>query len=235
VREKAGTRGVRRYVLDRWRDDTLPVNAFLVEHPEGLCLFDTGQTARAAEPGYFPAWQPFFRLARFELEPADEASALLERLGFDAADVRWVVLSHLHTDHVGGLAAFASADVIVAREEWTAAAGMSGRIRGYLPQEWPAGLEPRLVELDGPAVGPFTGSYDVAGDGRLLLVPLPGHTRGHSALLVRDDERRWLLAGDAAHSAGELAATAPQVAEFCAHEGVVVLTAHDAEAEALLA
>jgi glyoxylase-like metal-dependent hydrolase (beta-lactamase superfamily II) len=227
VRAKAGERGVRRYLLDEWRDDAMPVNAFLVEHPDGLCLFDAGQTARAAAPGWFPRWQPFFRLARFELSPEDELAPQLRSRGIDPSQVRRVVLSHLHTDHVGGLDAFAHAEVIVARAEWQRATGLGGRVRGYLPQYLPAGLEPSLVDFEDGAVGPFAASHDVAGDGRLLLVPTPGHTPGHAALLVRTGQRSWLLAGDLAHTAAEVERVAPAIASWCREERVEVLTAHD--------
>src|SRR2546423_13243788 len=81
VRQKRADRGVRRYFSEDWADVTMPVNAFVVEHPDGLCLFDTGQTARAAGPGWFPGWYPFFRLARFELDAEDEAAAQPARPG----------------------------------------------------------------------------------------------------------------------------------------------------------
>lgn len=230
VRVKAGRRGIRRYLVDEWRDETMPVNAFLIEHPEGLCLFDTGQTASAAAPGWFPRWHPFFRLSRFELGAADEVAAQLRSREIDSRDVRRVVLSHLHTDHVGGLEPFAHAEVIVTRVEWESATGLGGRLRGYLPQHWPPGLDPKLVEYDGGPVGPFPASYDVAGDGRLLLVPTPGHTAGHAALLVRDGDRSWLLVGDIAHTAEELEQAAPEIAAWCHAEGVSVLATHDAGA-----
>jgi N-acyl homoserine lactone hydrolase len=228
VRQKHGDRGVRRYFSHRWRDDTYPVNVFLIEHPDGLCLVDAGQTAAAAEPGYFPRWYPFFRLARFELGSNDEAPAQIAGAGLDVRHVRWVVLTHLHTDHVGGLAPLQHAEVLVARTEWEAAQGIGGRMRGYLPQRWPAGLSPRVVDFNGPAVGPFARSYDVASDGRLLFVPLAGHTLGHAALLVRfDHSRSYLCAGDAAVRAADLAMTAPDVAGWCQRENVVILTTHD--------
>ncbi|MCP9487769.1 MAG: N-acyl homoserine lactonase family protein [Gaiellaceae bacterium MAG52_C11] len=234
VRAKAGQRGVRRYLLDDWRDEAMPVNVFLVEHPDGLCLFDAGQTALATAPGWFPRWQPFLRLSRFELEPEDEVAPQLRARGIEPRQVGRVVLSHLHTDHVGGLDAFGHAEVVVPRLEWERATGLGGRIRGYLPQYWPDGLEPTLVDFDGGSIGPFASSHDVVGDGRLLLVPTPGHTPGHAALLVRDRERSWLLVGDLVHTAAELERVAPAIAEWSRAEDVGVLAAHDPSAGALL-
>lgn len=236
ARLKRGERGVQRYLVADWSDETLPVNVVLIEHPQGLCLVDAGQTAAAALPGYFPRWYPFFRLARFELGPGDEAAAQIAAAGFEVKQVRWVVLTHLHTDHVGGLAAFPDAEVLVARVEWERAQALGGRLRGYLPQRWPRGIHPRVIDFTGPRVGPFPCSYDVASDGRLLFVPLPGHTRGHAALFVRlDSKRSYLCAGDAARRAADLATAAPGVAEWCRRENVVILTAHDGAVTGLLA
>src|SRR5262249_45570366 len=179
VRERAGDRGARRYLSAPWRDEALPVNTFLVEHRDGLCLFDTGQTARATAPGYFPWWQPFFRLARFELTPDDEISAQLHGLGVAPGDLRWVVLSHLHTDHVGDVGSFRGCDVVVSSTEWELARGLKGRIRGYLPQYWPAGLAPTEMRLDAGGFGPFPGAYDLSRDGSLVVGGTPAPTAGH--------------------------------------------------------
>jgi glyoxylase-like metal-dependent hydrolase (beta-lactamase superfamily II) len=234
VRPKTGERGVRRYLADDWREEALPVHAFLVEHPNGLCLFDAGQTAAAAQPGHFPWWHPFFRLSRFELTQADELVRQLRQIGVEPARLRWIVLSHLHTDHVGGLDTLPHGEVIVSQTEWQRASGLAGRLRGYVPQHWPVAHIPLTVAFDGPPVGPFEGSYDVAGDERLLLVPTPGHTPGHASLLVRGGEVTWLLGGDLAHDRGELDATAPDIAAFCRDERVRFLAAHDPDAPALV-
>lgn len=229
VRPKEGERGIRRYLPGGWRSDTLPVHVYLVRHPEGACLFDTGQSARAAGPGYFPRWYPFFRLARFELEPQDEAAPQLARLGLDPEDLRWIVLSHMHTDHAGGLAGLAGTEVVVSRIEWTRAVGWSGRLRGYLPQYWPAHTTPRLVDFDGPPIGPFPGSFALTRDRALVLVPTPGHTPGHMSLLV---DGAYLLAGDLCESADRLEYANPPLARYCRDEQLAVLTAHDPEAPA---
>lgn len=219
VREKQGTRGLRRYLPGGWRDTTLPVNVVAVEHPGGVCVFDTGQTAHAARPGYFPRWYPFFRLARFELSPDDEAGAQLRRRGLDPGRVHWVVLSHLHTDHAGGLAAFPRATLVTGAAEWRRARGPAGRLRGYLPLEWPSG---GAVVLAGPRTASahaFAWSHDLAGDGTLSVVPLPGHTPGHVGLVVRDGERTLLLAGDAPRT--------PEVEAWCERERATILATHD--------
>ncbi len=227
VRGKRNRHGPRRYLPGGWSDVVLPVQAFLVKHPEGACLFDAGASAATAP---LPGLHPYLRLARFELEPEDEIGSQL-----DGTPVRWLVLSHLHTDHVGSVGAFVTADVIVSRAEWEHGHGWRGRARGYVPQRWPDTVTPHLVEPAGPSLGPFRSTLDLAGDGRLVIVPLPGHTAGHLGLLVDTGPARLLLAGDVAHSAGELAATQPDVASWCASEGVTVLTTHDPAAPDLLA
>lgn len=235
VREREGVRGVRRYLWAGWRDEPLPVNAFLVEHDAGLCLFDCGQTARATTRGYFPRWQPFFRLARFELEADDEVAAQLTRLGVAPHDVRWVVLSHLHTDHAGGLAPFSASKVFVSRCEWERASGVRGRIRGYLPQYWPPHVEPELLDLRSGGFGPFPGARDVAGDGTLVVVAAPGHTPGHVALLAHGEGRSTLLGGDLAHAPADLPLVAPDIARYCFEHDIVYVGAHDWGAEGALA
>lgn len=233
VRTKRGERGIRRYLPGGWRASTLPVNVFVLWHPEGVCVFDAGQSALAAEPGYFPRWYPFFRLARFELGPEDEAGGQLERLGVGRDEVSWLVLSHLHTDHVGGVGGLTADEVVVSRTEWQRAQGWGGRLRGYVPQYWPAGVTPRLVDFEDGPVGPFGGSSSLTADGALVLVPTPGHTPGHMSLLATVDDRRYLLAGDLSESARDLDESDP-VAAYCRGEGIAVLTTHDPRVDTLL-
>src|SRR5215467_2531396 len=103
ARRRSG--GALRVLLDREWTDWVPIHAWLIEHPEGNILVDTGETARIGKPGYLPRWHPFFRLAAsFQVGAEDELGPQLKKAGIGSEEVRTVVLTHLHTDHAGGLA-----------------------------------------------------------------------------------------------------------------------------------
>lgn len=107
-RQRAGKgRGVGRFVrtlLDSQWTEPLPIFAWVIEHPEGLIVVDTGETARTSEPGYFPRWHPYYRLAvRADVQEHEEIGPRMQAAGLSPRDVRWVVMTHLHTDHAGGL------------------------------------------------------------------------------------------------------------------------------------
>ena len=90
-------------------------------------MVGTGETARAAEPGYFTSWQPYFKLGVREwVRPEEEIGPQLRALGFVPSDVRWVLLTHLHTDHVGGLYHFPKTEILVSRTAYQAASGFKG-------------------------------------------------------------------------------------------------------------
>src|SRR5262245_45649855 len=96
--------GALRVLLDRAWTDWLPIYSWLIEHPEGNILVDTGETAKIAHPGYLPRWHPFFRLAAsFQIEAGDELGPQLKKAGIQPHEIQTVVLTHLHSDHSGGL------------------------------------------------------------------------------------------------------------------------------------
>ena len=170
-----------------------PINAYVIEHRDGLVLFDTGQDrASVTDPGYFPGGitgMLYGRLARFEISPDETLTAGLDRLGYAAGDVKTAVLSHLHQDHIGGLAEL----------EPRRHRGQPGRVghavqpaaadaRADAPPHRPArpALAPDQAELTGdPGLAPFRAGHDLFGDGSLVLLPTPGHTPGSMSLLVR--------------------------------------------------
>jgi N-acyl homoserine lactone hydrolase len=196
-----GKRRLLNTLLDREWTEPLPIYAFAIEHPEGVIVVDTGETARVSEPGYFPRWQPFFRFAvREHVEPEEEIGPQLQRLGIGPSDVRRVVLTHLHTDHAGGLHHFRDSEILVSRAELRYASGIAGRVRGYPNKRWPAWFDPTLLDVPPDPYGPFPASLRLTQAGDVTLVPVPGHTPGQLAVIVRDGDHSVMLAADSSYT-----------------------------------
>lgn len=196
-----GRRRLVNTILDRTWTEPLPIYAFVIEHPEGVIVVDTGETSYASEAGYFPRWHPGVRAFRERVEPEQEIGPQLERLGIRPADVRWVVMTHLHTDHAGGLHHFPENEIVVARAEVEFASGLRGRLRGYVANKhWPGWFEPTLLDLEPDPFGPFPQSLRLTEAGDVILVPVPGHTPGQIGVLVDGGDHTVFLAGDSSYT-----------------------------------
>lgn len=235
-----------------------PINDYVIEHRDGLVLFDTGQDrASVTEPGYFPSgplMTPLYRMSRFDMAADQTLNVLLQGLGYCAGDAGTVVLSHLHGDHIGGLREVSQAELLVSGAEWDTLSGSWPELAGVLRKHiLLPGLRWKQVApmpLNDPSLAPFDVGHDVFRDGSLMLVPTPGHTAGSVSLIVRRAGRPSLaLVGDLTYDAHLLErghvpgvgnrrqlhhSTAMLNQLRANHPGLVVLATHDPSAAAAL-
>jgi N-acyl homoserine lactone hydrolase len=169
------------FFLDGERGELrVPATAFLIDHPKGLAVFDTGLGQRLSRPVGAELERPGFA----DLEADALIGARLEAIGIDPASIRWIINSHLHSDHAGGNRDLPNATVVVQAREWEFA--FSGEDRAY-----------HLPEYDtGQSVLKVHGEHDMFGDGAVVLFPSPGHTPGHQCARVTTPTGVALLAAD---------------------------------------
>lgn len=167
----------------------VPVPAFLIEHPRGLVLFDSGmhpdiQRDPAARLG------PIASIFEPTFGAGEDIAGRLAALEVDVTRVRYLISSHLHFDHTGGNALVPNAQLIVQRREWEAGADPDQVARQfYNPADYRHGHDVLAVD----------GEHDLFGDGRIVCLPTHGHTPGHQSLRVLLDRGPVVLTGDACY------------------------------------
>ena len=174
-------------------DVVVPVPFYVIEHPNGVVLFDCGMPAAMLDRD-----ENYLKLLRqagmdIAFRAEETVTGRLHSLDIDPARVRLVILSHLHFDHAGGLAELPNAKLIVQAREWDAGQNPDLAARHYLPQQY--------FDL-GHDVLPVEGEHDVFGDGVLTCLPSYGHTPGHQSLRVRGPQGEFILVADACYNHG---------------------------------
>ncbi len=193
----------------RWKKVRFPAMFAVIEHAKaGVILFDTGYAPRSYEAmAAFP--EKLYSLATPVSVTAEEAAvSRLKTLGIGPSDVRFIVCSHFHADHLGGAADFPRATYIFARAGYERVRGLSrfralraGFLRSLLPADFESRsrmLAPEEFQTRLSVFSDFHTGYDLLGDQSVALLPMPGHAAGHLGSLLRDDSGRpFLLIGDA--------------------------------------
>lgn len=221
------------YIAGAAKEETieLPVHATLIRHTQGNVLFDTGCNPEAAiDPQ--ARWGNLSKVMTPVFTPDQTVVEQLKILGLAADDIDVVVCSHLHPDHCGCNSYFRRATIFCHEAEVAAAQAEGAEKQGYLKNEWeqPQGFQT------------FNSEYDVFDDGRIVLIPMPGHSPGMTvARVALHRDGTFVLASDAAPlqlniELGiapkntwdmELAAAALAELKRCQAQGDTVISAHD--------
>ncbi|MGH8672802.1 MAG: N-acyl homoserine lactonase family protein [Burkholderiales bacterium] len=209
-----------------------PVSSYLIVHPRGNVLFDTGIHCDALADPVARLGRRVAGLFAIRSAPGDDVVSQLAGLGVRPDDVQTVVNSHFHFDHCGCNMSFPRATFLVQRAELDVARAERNR---YNPKDWDHPLDYQ----------PIDGEHDVFGDGAVVLLPTPGHTPGHQSLWIRDGAGRQLvLTADASytrehldrtilphavHDAAEMTRSLGVLRELRDRRGVDLLYGHDPE------
>lgn len=179
----------------------IPINAFLITHRDGLVLFDTGiDPSIATDPGYISSPIGRFllpKIFRFHISPDDSLAHRLKAMSIEPSDIRKAVISHLHFDHVGGIADIPQAELLVCKDEWQRLARPQPErdwiLREHIELPDAKWRQIEFSQSEDPLLSDFPGYYDVMGDGSLVCLPTPGHTSGSMSLLLRSEGTAPLL------------------------------------------
>lgn len=185
-------------LLNTEMTEWMPIWTWLIEHPAGNFLVDTGEISVICQPNYFDGLSWFDAwvnktLFEFEVRRKDEIDVLLEKAGFSTDAIDKVLMTHLHMDHADGLCHFPKSEILVNRAEWE-------KPFGALPKTKDGSWNPTFVDLN-ENFGPFKAKRLAEG---LWLVDTPGHTFGHCSVVLETEEGLVFLAGDASYNQDQL-------------------------------
>lgn len=168
---------------------TVPIPSYLIVHPKGKALFDSGLNLQAQDDPLGYIGEEGLKFNRFHFRPGEEIGARLKSMDLAPGDITHLINSHLHYDHAGGNAQIPNAAIVVQRIEWEYATSRPDTDLAYLKKDF----------LTGQDVQEVMGEHDVFGDGSVVCLPTYGHTPGHQSLRVRAGGQEFVLCGDACY------------------------------------
>ena len=230
------------FILDKTFTEWMPIWVMVIEHPEGIFVIDTGENSDINNPDYFNSSGIFAKWFdttqfKFKVSREEEIDQQLIDLGIALTDVKAVVLTHLHLDHIDGLRHFPLTEIIVNKYEWE-------NPFGDLPKLYPSWFKPTLIEIN-EQFDVFEKMQYLTKSKDLILVHTPGHTYGHCSVLLKADECNIFFAADVCYSQEQLIkkkysgsnASYPlakgsydKVQAFAKKQKLVFIPSHDADA-----
>jgi N-acyl homoserine lactone hydrolase len=183
--------------------DFMPIWVWVIEHPEGVIVIDTGDIEESCHKDFYKNESFGTRLSlkftsnKRNISKQDELDTQLIRLGIRPEQVSKVVLTHLHGDHTDGLKFFPGNEIIVNEAEYR-------KPYSNLPTTYPKWFSPTLVNFLKDRIDFFEVAYSVTKSEDVLLIPTPGHTYHHCSVLLKTDNEHILFAGDTSYKYQQL-------------------------------
>lgn len=179
----------------------LPVSCYYIETPKGKFLFDTGWHRDMSPDGVYDkraqirslGSRLLYNVNQGVLPKGDAVDEQLAAMGVHPSDLDYVLLSHLDCDHANGLKLIAEAkNILVSRAEMDGTKRCDFQTKIRFQKRWWNGTKLRTFDWNGTE-GPVGKSYDVLGDGSLMMVNIPGHSAGLCALKITNAEGKYVL------------------------------------------
>jgi len=173
----------------------LPIWVYIIEHPEGIIVIDTGDVEAAGQDSFYAKESGADKMILKamanirKISREDELDVKLATLGIRPSDVSKVVLTHLHGDHIDGVRFFEGTEIIVNESEYMHPVG-------FLPTTMPLWFKPTLVNYQKNRIDYFDNAFALTKAEDLWMIPTPGHTKYHSSILFKTDNEHILFAGD---------------------------------------
>lgn len=177
----------------------LPVSVYLIEHPKGLVLIDTGwHTDNRKHQIKNLLFQ--YPVNKAELPEGEAVHEQLIKLGYKSSDIDYILMSHMHCDHADGLRLVKDAKKILLSEQEHES--ITRDKLHYLSHEW-KGIKLETFKFSESEIGPKKKSFDLFGDGTIIMVWVPGHSKGLASTIIRNknSDRYVLLASDVGYAA----------------------------------
>lgn len=165
---------------EKARDVTIPVSMWIIDHPKGLVVFDTGNNVEITKNCVAYWNEGTCNFLKPSQTRADTIDMQLKKQGYSADQVKVVVTSHAHLDHAGNLKMFPNAIHAFQKAEL---------YQGWWPETFQGREAPPFVKADlegtrGYNFLELNGDYDLFGDGSVMILSTPGHTLGHQSMKV---------------------------------------------------
>ncbi len=190
--------------VDRSTFMRIPVPAFLVEHPGvGPMLIDTGlHPSVGVDPRQNVGRLIGYTYRGVKMNAEQAVPAQLRARGLDAADIRLVLMTHMHPDHASAISEFPDSTFVLSKQEWDVLEH-GKTTEGYVKSQYDFAFDFRTFDFDSRGTDSFATfgrSFDLFGDGSVHAVFTPGHTHGHTSYVLRLRDREVLIAGDAIYT-----------------------------------